>query len=82
MFKNGDTIFGCRPLKITSDTDKTTTLHKYRFCNRRNIFTIYAADIAREETECTVILDEKSALLDATTKDTGAAMPISVTNFT
>ena len=47
---------GCRPLKFTLVTDTSTTPHESRFWNRRNIFTIVAAEIATEETVCDVIL--------------------------
>ena len=35
---------GCRPLKFTLVTDTSTTPHESRFWNRRNIFTIVAAE--------------------------------------
>ena len=82
MFSNGDTIFGCRPLKFTPDTGTATTQHRYRFCDGWNIYTIVEEDLATDDTACAVILSEESALIAATNKDTRAATPISVSNFT
>ena len=49
--------------KFTLDTDTATTPREYLFYDGPNIFTTVAADLATEETECTVILAEESALL-------------------
>ena len=43
-FKNGDTIFGCRHLKIHFGHRHSPTLRKYRFCEQRSISTIVAVD--------------------------------------
>ena len=75
-------VLGVGILEFTSDTDTATTPRKFRFCDGRNLFTIVPADLATEETACAVILAEESALLAATPKDTRAATPISVIDFT
>ena len=43
-FNNTDTIFGCKPFKITLGTNTAITPSKSRFCDGRNISTIIAAD--------------------------------------
>ena len=58
------TLFlGVGLLRITSDTDTSTTLRESRFYEGRNIPTVVAAELATEETACDVILAGEIYLL-------------------
>ena len=57
------TLFlGAGLLKLTSDTNKATTLREFCFCDRGDISTIVVAELATEETAYSVVLAEESSL--------------------